>query len=334
MASKHQKRFLWIDDAPNERKAQIAFLSRKIHIEKLIIGPEEKSSWFDRLKSRRIPAIEIVFVDQNLSNNSTYEAFSAGSSLCSVLRAKFPGVPIVGVSATSKKEIPYSQVKEFTEFYELAQMRDSIAEIETLISGFSKLRCSKNQKMNAHIMDLLGVPESDQDLMEKIIPSDFKGKASAQVVEDLYKWLKSSLFSFQGILISPPQLAAVIGLTVEAFRRYVESELEECKYKGVFACDDTKLYWKSLALEKLTKLASGEKTGLKLSHYGYAITKNEKTLAECPVCHEKYTEVLAYEEDSFNSIEKSAAHLRCVQEAHISRPAFFDPVYVVRNAVI
>ena len=334
MAKNRVKSFLWIDDAPDDRKAQISYISRKLELGQKILGPNVGASWFDQLMDEQSSNIDIIFVDQNLSNKSNIEAFSAGSSLCSVLKAKYSGVPIIGVSVAAKTSLSYSQVNEFTDFFELDQLRDKVKSVQAIVNGFRMLRQKVlvRKREEKRVLSLLDIPDEDKELMRKIIPSDFLLREPIQIAHDYYKWIRNTLMSYQGLLINEKELAASIGLSDEVFSAKIAKNLTACRYAGIFSEGSNVRYWKSLAIQELCRMSGGIETGEKLSRYGLSIVKDEKLLALCPVCGDKFTEVLAYDEDSINSIGRSAAHFRCVKEAHISRPAFFDPIYVLKGA--
>lgn len=323
---------LWVDDKPSERKSRIGRLCKVLGLipQDICLNTQEGGSWFETLRNFEDESVALVIVDQYLSNKSTIEPFSAGSSLCSVLREKFIDVPIVGISAAARADIPESLLDEYTAFYELEWLLDASEELKAMLKGFESIREMGKKQKRCSMLKLLNAPPICSDYLNKIIPLEFMSPDLTRKSISFYKWCRDVLFCFQGVLLDSAAIAASIGLEESSFLKEVSGELECCEYAGIFARKDRKFYWRDVAYQRLALLAND--TGdIKLSHYGEILCGGTKCLATCPICHKKYTEVLAHEENRLTGSRRRAAHYRCVVEANLPRPALFDPVYILKG---
>lgn len=329
-------KLLWIDDGGDTREELARTLAVELSLECVYKSPGE----VQQVLNGGMRGYDAIFVDHYLTHNDGDRNVGSnkGASLCSELRVCCPDVPIFGISAARDDQLSLTERSEYDLFATAEKYGELRAngEIKSAVNGFAQLRSlirpdiiyEGEDFINA-VLDQFGAHREDLSVMKKILPSCLRSRESFNI-HRAFQWVSTKFMRKDGILIHSKSIAAMIGLKDEAFMEKIKSKLVDCCYKGVFSFGDN-VFWRSKVLAKLANLTHNDGS-TPLSHY---CEKLDGVLSDecatCAKCGKKYTEVLAYEDET-PSANKYPAHYDCVIEIEKGQSLFFDADYLLEES--
>lgn len=330
-------KMLFLDDAPDSKRAIMAkladILGMKIHI---CNPPEQSAGWVSQIDAQGGEQIDAIFIDHCLTVNGrgNVGVFRYGASLCGLLREKFCGVPIIGISAADERSIAISERDEYVEFFDMRDIIKCAGVIKSIIDGFGLLRKVKRdgKAKGLPLTRLMKVPSDLVDMVQMVMPIEIGQMDLSRREPVVYKWFKNYFFKYAGLVVDAETISARIGLCPTAFNTVLASKLKKFRYDGIFADVAVTHYWKSEVFAALSDIVKDDGTML-LARYVDRLKVKRDQFASCPICGEKYTEVLAYDELNLSQECRHPAHRKCVEEVNVAIPNMYDPVYVLRGGV-
>lgn len=330
-------KMLFLDDAPDSKRAIMAKLAEILGLKILICNPPEQSAgWVSQIDAQDGEQIDAIFIDHCLTakGRGDVSVFRYGASLCGLLREKFSGVPIIGISAADERSIAISERDEYVEFFDMRDIIGCAGVIKSIIDGFRLLRkVKRGGKAKAPpLIELMKAPSDLANMVQMVMPIEIGQMDLSRRESVVYKWLKNYFFKYAGLVIDAETISARVGLCPTAFNAVLASKLKKFRYDGIFADIAVAHYWKSEAFAALSNIVKDDGT-MPLAHYVDRLKVRRDQFASCPICGGKYTEVLAYDEMNLSLECRHPAHRKCVEEVNIAIPSMYDPVYVLQGGV-
>ena len=325
---------LWFDDKVDERNALVSDVAEKLGLDLIVARSKSDasiSSWTEAVLQHSTDDVALILMDHSLADSGN-NPFSTGASLCMALRSVLKGVPIVGLSASSREDIRAEECEEYTEFIQLGNIKDCIASLKVIVEGFSMLRSLPKEEVGRQVKAIFNTP-NDDDIFQRIVPLEIMSRIPIEVSHALYRWFRDVLFKFQGPLVDGDMIAASIGAKKTFFDKDIAPLIKDETYTGVFAGLNGPRYWRDATFAHLADIVEDDGS-IELSHYIDEFDKTHAYRELCFVCKKPHTEVIANEEQSVDCKKKHALHFRCAEPANLPHPNYFDPMYVVLGGVI
>lgn len=323
---------LWFDDKVKEREATVRELAANLGLSVVVARPDDSQDSWPEIVTRVVgDDVALILVDHCLADTRDPRRgpFDVGSALCMAIRERWRCVPVIGISAASKEDIPSEDREEYTDFISLGDIQGKaiLGKIRAMVGGFSLLRTEGMSLAGGRLEALLKCPATDGALLRRIVPCAIMEGRMADNGHSLYKWFRDVLFKYQGILVDGRMVAASIGVTYQFFCDNVAKMLEDCEYRGLFAGLGGPRYWRAATFARLADIVKDEGQ-IPVSHYVDRLKKSDADMAVCYCCGKHYTELIASEEQSDSCRKYYPVHFRCVEPANLPCPNYFDPIYV------
>lgn len=262
-------KFLWLDDDPEriltELKYQIEDLG-ECSVSLTVIpldGKDVHASVSEILKMT--PRPDLVIIDHHLNRVSDESIMRHGSSIAATIRGSWHDVPIVGISAkfnTRQEKLARVFEHEYIEFFDFTSISRDLGSFWAICCGFKGLHSALNVDTEnlagwspiEAIIDSVGCPDTDRELLKSIMPMEFKEKGQIPDLHFLSRWIWHQLTELPGLLYDEKYSSVLLGVNDRGFSK-IAQEFDVAKYKGVFASDDRPRWWSSeLKAHLLTKV--------------------------------------------------------------------------------
>jgi len=262
----------WIDDAHDKRKLPTGAVKRQLekglgvalYPDKPISSREE----FVELLSKMNPkSTRGVIMDYQLTNLGERKQMAFGSTLAAGIRAKFPSIPVIGISHCAEEKIPKLQLENFLAFFPRNKLTDANPEIDNLkalLDGHrNAYRSFENQGGQSGVelmVKLLSPPAAVVDLLRSAIPSAFREVWDRETPHVVGRWIWHELQGHPGFLFDELGLATHLGLNLTGFKR-IRPKFDAARYQGVFASDERPRWWVATIREIFEKIISHQVVG-------------------------------------------------------------------------
>jgi hypothetical protein len=244
----------WIDDAHDNRKMPRGAVKRQLE-ERLGVtlrpdGPIARREEFVDLLSKMNPkSTRGVIMDYQLTDLGEKKQMAFGTTLASEIRAKYPSVPVIGISHCEEKEIPKFQLESFLAFFPRNKLTDANPEIDNLkalLDGHREAyRAYETQGKKAGVelmIKLLNPPVTVVNQLCSAIPSPFCGTWDQETPHAAGRWIWHELQEWLGFLFDELGLATHLGLNLKGLQR-VLLKFDSACYQGAFASGERPRWW-------------------------------------------------------------------------------------------
>lgn len=295
---------LVLDDDPARKFAYLQMgANEKIKVDFQCLRDADTSMVIKGLSKDNAP--DIVFVDHRLDNTSSANFMRTGKCVTPILREKWPGSPIVGVTAAKKDCLDHdgnSFYEEVFDFADISQLEDFVLPI---IDGYRSL---KDISDAAKFADLLNAPEDEVESILHSVPDELRTLEADSFKHAMYRWFRRTLHGHPGFLYEKEWVAVSVGINKDNIDPFLDM-FESAKYSGIWADPSQPRWWK----KRLYEIALNERTSARESVQSAACRLfgvNEEKFSKCHHCGKKWPEILAFTDDSLLA-ELVPAHLEC-----------------------
>lgn len=323
---KKKPKLLWIDDNVSSRKHFSASVAENLGFDREFISVRglDANGVLKAFSDNKTLKPDLIITDHFFTEGAPGpNHIKTGAGWVVTLQDIWKGVPVVGVSAADKVgDVPHSQEEIYTLFLGAGAVMGDIGKLKALVEGFHKLGTRKKFNRN-ELVALMEAPSQDKDILLKIMPQDVEVKGHPQC-HDIYRWMDNSLFGQAGPLYDSLWAAATLGLKKSSFLKQ-RKLFSKAEYMGLFSNQEHSRWWKSellrIAYSHVSEPPSS--TGM----LGEQLPKmSAKDLVDCSVCHEKYPEVIAFEDEMMKT--GWPVHRHCCSELAMHNELFFEPNYL------
>jgi len=243
--------------------------------------------------------VDLILVDFNLDQAEYDEipfAFD-GITLTTLLRQKFPSVPIVLFTRPDMfKKNMFSAISPiitgiddyvYKEDY-LIPDKAKNGVIFQINEGYRTLRRCSSKKLD-DLLDLVKVPDEDQEIICKTFPKASFSEMGHWSEFPVAKWVRKTLMEYPGLLYDDLHAATCLGISVDAFNKVrVQAFFDEARYKGIFS-DERKLWWKSQLKKKVDANMNKKEISLDFREGFQVMWKrlNKESLEVATCCYSK-----------------------------------------------
>lgn len=226
----------------------------------------------------------------------------SGGSLSTVLKEKFPEVPIVLFTRRSAFNIKLHPPQLLSSLDGIIYKSDVFGDnaehlcfLYELAIGFKKLR-NVESKNWVGLLELLNAPQNDYDNIKLSNPPLTSGGTWS--VSEAANWMNNVLIKYPGILYDPIHSATFLGISLNEFLSSpLQSFFNEARYSGVFKPPEGR-WWKTLLQETAESIMDHKELDL-LTNEGFPLAweRNNKTSIErskCVFCEGSPAEWVCY----------------------------------------
>lgn len=300
---------IWLDDSPD--RVQSTIVNRTISLKEQVVQKVIENELFSEDEP------DLIIIDHFLTsagndgesqseiNAEAQGILAYGSIVADTIRAKWPTCPIIGVSSAKKRErvvrsgssaeLSYLTVIDFNDFTENEKLVEAIAE------DFSQLTTFPDTDRTQYFLELLKAPKVAEidDFLLSCLPFDLADDNDIFLPHNIATWILNDFMKKAGFLINQRYLASYLGLKSTSVEK-VSDNFDDALYQGVFANDDSKLWWAAAirpVLEGLIKdsdMMSSQMAGRQLS--GIEEVDYSRSLSE------ELANVLAYTDNSLTKL--------------------------------
>jgi len=287
--------FIWIDDNPSREEAADS-LKGVLNVDMNFVDVKDKDleAEITGLVAGNEPAL--IIIDHNLEESHT-GVFRKGSSVAASIRETWPECPIVCVSAHDPQLVDSQQKALYEDIIEDSRISQNYSKIKSIAESFNKIRNTRPSN-TAELMDLIDVPEIDQQKIASILPAhNFKDSSLAVSIS---RWVRKILLGRPGFLYNKLWVCTLIGIKIESFSK-VEHLFADALYRGVFANSEGDRWWKSTVLQIL--YATTQSSGLPWEAGRNLPNINDGDYSVSHATNRPYPETVAFEDSSTTASE-------------------------------
>jgi CheY-like chemotaxis protein len=257
---------------------------------------------------------DLVVVDQNLNVAEGLR----GSNLAVAIRADYPVVPVVGVTAVEFQKIVDLQRNQFIELFCLDDLQsgERVPDLFAIAESFKRVigeykRSSTAKQRTSQILDWLRCPDDDSEFLSISLPGTFLAKWDIETPHSFARWVWHTFTGRAGFLYDDLEVATMLGVTVAGLKRLLPT-IASCEYDGIFACKSParRRWWVSRVRGTVRKVSKAAMTDPLWTLGRRLIT--EKRSKEFSHCHGRSTkdcvpDVVAYSDDTLeNRVQASS----------------------------
>jgi len=250
------KTLYWIDDSHDNQRLPLTAVKRQLEEGLGVVlkpdGPINNRAEFTELLLEMNPkSTSGVIMDYQLTKIGEKKQMAFGTTWATEIRAKYPSIPVVGISHCLEKDIPKFQLENFLAFFPRKQLTDpnpKIDDLRSLLKGHQDAYRAfekQEQKSGVDVMiDLLSAPAGVIDWLRGAIPSPFRGNWDKETPHAAGRWIWHDLQGKPGFMLDELGLATHLGLNLNGLRR-VCSKFDSARYRGAFASEGRPRWWAS-----------------------------------------------------------------------------------------
>jgi hypothetical protein len=244
----------WIDDSHDNQKLPKGAAKRRLEegldVELRPNKPINQRADFDVLLDGINPKNTCgVIMDYQLTRVGEHGQKVFGTTWAVEIRARYPSVPVIGISHCPEENIPKFQLESFLAFFSREKLTDANPEIDNLkalLAGYrDAYRAFETQGKQSGVelmIKLLSPPLAMVDLVSSAIPSILRGLWDKETPHAAGRWIWHELQGRPGFLFDELGLATHLGLNLKGFQR-VRSKFDSARYQGAFASDGKPRWW-------------------------------------------------------------------------------------------
>lgn len=242
--------FLWIDDDEGKVDPYTKVIEHRLAgfpdgstLEKLIV----KNDLLDMLNQRtKGLAPDLIIIDQ-VFTRIRLPLKLKGSTVAHLLRANWPKVPMVCVTA-EKNKFDQEDISEYTAVFEYSKLDSHIEEIYAIARDFTKISIT-GKKVRDNLAKLVGVPATEKSLFLRVLPAEIDVGGHPTTQHRIARWIFNTFMVKPGFLYNKLRAATYLGLKESGLDK-VSVALEPARYRGPFSANSKPLWWVS-ELEKV-----------------------------------------------------------------------------------
>lgn len=248
------KTLYWIDDSHDNQRLPQRAVKRQLEMGLgVVLEPDrpinDRAEFTELLLGMNPKSTRGVIMDYQLTDVGEKKQMAFGTTWAAEIRAKYPSIPVIGISHCLEKDIPKFQLESFLAFFPRNQLTDTnprIDDLRSLLEGHRTAYRSfqkKGQKSGVDLMsDLLSPPAEILDLLRSAIPPPFRGKWDKETPHAAGRWIWHELQVRPGFLLDELGLATHLGLNLKGLDR-ISTKFAAARYQGVFASDGRPRWW-------------------------------------------------------------------------------------------
>lgn len=291
--------FLWIDDDPTRKTESDNIKDRlKLDVDIKFIDVKNKSLP-DEIKTILSGDEPDLILMDHMLNKIKENGYKTGSTAAEVIHEKWPGCPIICVTAVDLKDIDLHKQSIYEDIFKFANISSYNSTLVSIASSFQELKKNPLQNIGDFI-GLLKAPEEDNERLIAIIPEELKNKELYQdksLPLKISRWVRHTLMAKPGFLYDRMWTATLLGIKEESLSR-IEHIFSKAKYCGIFADEGNERWWQSKLREILfSKFPDSDeiypwKLGRKLPGI------NEADFSKCYASGKDFPETVAYTDEA------------------------------------
>ena len=247
----------WIDDSHDNQRLPKGAAKRRLEEGLGIkLRPDkpinDRAEFLDILANINPTTTRGVIMDYQLTGVEEHGQEARGTIWAAEVRARYPSVPVIGISHCEEKDIPQFQLENFLAFFPRTNLTDANPEIENLRAlleghsfAFSAYEARRGMLGVEIMLNLLAPPKGSEILVASAIPESLRGKWDKETPHVAGRWIWHELQGRPGLLFDELGLATYLGLNTAGLE-LVRSKFDRALYRGAFASNKKQRWWVSM----------------------------------------------------------------------------------------
>lgn len=248
------KTLYWIDDSHDNQRLPQRAVKRQIEDGLgVVLKPDktinDREEFTELLLGMNPKDTCGVIMDYQLTEVGEKRQMAFGTTWAAEIRAKYPSIPVIGISHCLEKDIPKFQLESFLAFFPRKQLTDrnpKIHDLRSLLDGhYDTYRAFERQgkKPGVELMvELISAPVEVLEILRSSIPANFRGGWDQETPHAAGRWIWHELQGMPGFLFDELRLATYLGINLAGLR-LISSKFAAARYRGAFASDGRPRWW-------------------------------------------------------------------------------------------